>query len=410
MLRVHLERGDVKYNATDNQFEWVRTGSILHLCHCDSEYDVEKYQGAEIHVLLPDELTHFTEYQYRYLRGQVRLAGLVVPEKYRGMLPRIESGSNPGSVGHAWVKRAFVSAAEPMKVWRAPKDEGGMLRQFIPAKLADNLFLTADDPEYADRLEGMGSDSLVRAMLDGDWDIVAGQAFEKLRRDVHCIGPLEPCPDWLIFGSLDWGSARPFSYGLWCVSDGEALPDGRRYPRGAMIRFREWYGWNGKPNEGLRFEVREVAQGILKLEDGLRPAYRVGDSSMWDIDGGPSIAERFLGFGVAMRKSVKGPGSRHNGYVEVRSRIVGGSEGAMLYATRNCHAGFWRTMPDLVLEDATYGIKSESVATDQEDHVNDEVMYACVSRPWLRHAEKKEARKTRDYDFSEREDESWRTA
>jgi hypothetical protein len=243
-------------------------------------------------------------------------------------------------------------------------------------------------------------------MLDGDWDIVAGQAFEKLRRDTHCIDPIEPPEDWLVFGSFDWGSARPFSYGMWAVSDGERLPDGRRYPRGALIRFREWYGWSGKPNEGLRMEVREVAQGIRRLEDGVHVAYRVGDSSMWDVDGGPPMSETFLKHGVLFRKSVKGRGSRHNGYVEVRNRINGDAEGPMLYATSNCHAGFWRTMPDLVLCDEKFGIKSEEIDTEQEDHVADEVMYGCMSRPWLRHIEKEAPPPDRWLNAFEREDQA----
>ena len=35
--------------------------SKINLCHCKDEKDRYKYQGAEIHVLLIDELTHFTE-------------------------------------------------------------------------------------------------------------------------------------------------------------------------------------------------------------------------------------------------------------------------------------------------------------------------------------------------------------
>ena len=238
LLGEHLKSGHVKYHAQNNQYVFWNNAN-LNLCYCESERDVENYQGAEIHVLMPDETTHYTDYQYRYLRAQVRLAGLKVPPEYSGRLPRIEAASNPGSVGHAWVKRTWISPKPAMEVWRASKEEGGMLRQFIPAKLSDNPHLTKDDPDYADRISGMGSASLVRAMLDGDWDIVAGQAFEKLSRTLHAIAPFTPPQDWLCFGSLDWGSSRPFSFGLWTVSNGDALPDGRVYRRGALIRWKE---------------------------------------------------------------------------------------------------------------------------------------------------------------------------
>ena len=410
LLDKLLKSGDVKYRAQENEYEFWN-GAVLHLCYCDSENDVEKYRGAEIHVLCVDELTHFSEYQYRFLRSRVRRAGLTVPDQYKTRLPRIESASNPGSIGHAWVKRTFVSPKAPNEVWRVSPTEGGMLRQFIPAKLADNPFLTKDDPTYADRLRGLGTDSLVKAMLDGNWDIMAGQAYEKLRPETHKIDPFDPPEDWMVFGSFDWGSSRPFSYGLWAVSNGEPLEDGRRYQKGAMLRFKEWYGYTGKPNEGQRLEVLEVAKGILSVENDIKPAYRIADSSMWDVDGGPSIAERFQTHKVAMRPAPKGKGSRHNGFVEVRNRIKGNDEGPMLYATSNCYAGFWRTMTELVLDEHQHGIQSEQVDTDQEDHVSDEVTYACMSRPWMRHVERPEDKPDRWMRRLEPKEEarSWRT-
>ncbi len=407
MLEPFLKAGHVKYRAQENEFEFWN-GSILHLCYCDSENDVEKYRGAEIHVLIMDELTHFSEYQYRFLRSRVRIAGLKVPEKYRSRLPRIECASNPGSIGHAWVKRTFISPKPAMEIWRTPPAEGGMVRQFIPAKLSDNPHLTDGDPTYADRLRGLGTDALVRAMLDGDWDIIAGQAFEKLRKDTHAMEPFDPPENWLCFGSFDWGSARPFSYLAWTVSDGNPLPDGRTIRRGAMVCYDEWYGWNGKPNEGLRMDVAEVAEGILAKERGRKMAYRAADPAMWKVDGGPSIAETFIKHGVVFRRA---DNSRNTGYVEVRNRIAGDSEGPMLFATSNCHAGFWRTMPDLVMDEHKFGPKSEDVDTDQEDHVYDSCRYSCMSRPWMRLVEQKVIR-ARDWLFdNERDDEdTWRTA
>lgn len=75
-------------------------GSKIYLCHCFNEKDRFKYQGAEIHVLLIDELTHFTEKIYRFLRNGVRMVGLKLPAKYVGKSPRILCGANPGGVGH----------------------------------------------------------------------------------------------------------------------------------------------------------------------------------------------------------------------------------------------------------------------------------------------------------------------
>jgi hypothetical protein len=404
MLDPYVQSGHVKYRAVENEFSFWN-GSVLHLCYCDTESDVEKYRGAEIHVLLMDELTHFTEYQYRFLRSRVRLAGLRVPAQYAGRLPRIEAASNPGSIGHAWVKRTFVTPKPAMEIWRASSEEGGMLRQFIPARLADNEYLTKDDPAYADRLRGLGADALVRAMLEGDWDIVAGQAFEKLRREVHGVEPFDPPEDWQIFGSLDWGSTRPYSFGLWCVSNGNALPDGRTFRRGAIIRYNELYGWTKKPNEGTREEVEEVALRIRVKYVPRRISYIAADPSIWKVDGGPSHAERMLAKGVVLRKS---DNARPQGYLEVRQRIAGDEEGPMLFVTSNCHDGFWRTMPDLVIDED----HPEDVDTDQEDHVYDDVRYACMSRPWVHAPQRKKEpvdRWMRAFERDEDDAENWMT-
>lgn len=403
LLDPYLRSGHVKGPTQENEFRFWN-GSMLHLCYCDSENDVEKYRGAEIHVLIMDELTHFSEYQFRFLRSRVRISGLTIPEKYKAKLPRIEAASNPGSIGHAWVKRTFINPKPYNEIWRTPPEEGGMLRQYIPARLTDNPHLTKDDPNYADRLRGLGADSLVRAMLDGDWDIVAGQAFEKLRRDVHCIEPFVPPDDWLCFGSFDWGSSKPFSFGLWTVANGNELPDGRQYRRGAIIRYNEVYGWNGKADEGLRKEATEVADMVKARTGNRRLAYIAADPSMWKVDGGPSIAETMLRRGVVLRRADH---NRLTGYVEVRQRIGGDGDGPMLYATKNCHDGFWRTLPDLVMDES----HPEDVDTDQEDHCYDDVRYACVSRPWTQAPSKKEKKPDRwmqRFEESEDEEETWK--
>lgn len=406
LLGDFIKTGHVKYRSVENEFHFWN-GAILHMCYCDSESDVEGYRGAEMHILLMDELTHFSEFQFRFLRHRVRIAGLKIPAKYKGLLPRIECGSNPGSVGHAWVKRTFINPKAELEIWRCPPDEGGMLRQFIPAKLSDNAHLMRDDPNYADRLRGMGSDHLVRAQLDGDWNIVAGQAFEKLRRDLHALDPMEPPEEALIFGALDWGSSRPFSFGMWFVSPGcDGTIGGMPVwiQAGAIVCYNEWYGYTGKPNDGLRLEVAEVADGMKEKWGGRRPAYTVADPSMWKVDGSPSHAETMLGRGVVLRRA---DNSRIAGYLQVRDRIAGNEEGPMLYATTNCHHGFWRTMPDIIMDERHV----EDVSTTGEDHAYDQTRYACGSRPWVRIVEQKHEAPDRWMRAFEREGTTndWRT-
>ncbi len=73
-------------------------GSKIYLCHCKDEKHRFKYQGADIHVLLIDELTHFTEVIYRFLRNRVRMVGILskVPEVLKAALPADPLRCQPG--------------------------------------------------------------------------------------------------------------------------------------------------------------------------------------------------------------------------------------------------------------------------------------------------------------------------
>jgi hypothetical protein len=172
--------------------------------------------------LLIDELTHFSEYMYRFLRNRVRLGGLPIPDRWKHKLPMILCGANPGGVGHAWVKRSFIDMVEAYAIRQMEPKDGGMQRQYIPARLDDNPTLQKNDPGYLARLSGLGSEDLVRAMRDGDWDIVAGAAFENLSRDTHMIRSFELPEHWTKFTSLDWGSSKPYSVGWYAVA-GESV-------------------------------------------------------------------------------------------------------------------------------------------------------------------------------------------
>lgn len=329
--------------------------------------------------LMIDELTHFTERIYRYLRGRCRIAGIKLPERYRGLFPRIICGSNPGGIGHNWVKHTFVDPANPMDIARQLKTEGGMLRQYIPARLSDNPALLDTDPDYSDRLDGLGSPELVRAMKEGDWNIVAGGMFDDVwNQDKHVIKPFEIPASWRIDRSFDWGSSKPFSVGWWAESDGTNTKDGRSYPRSTVFRIAEWYGWNGKPNEGCRMLATEIARGILQREQemGILSRVRSGpaDSSIFDTQNGVCIADDMARIGVRWERADKGPGSRKNGFEFMRkmmkSSLAAPMEEPGLFIFDTCRH-FIRTVPVLPRSERD----PDDVDSDAEDHVVDESRY-----------------------------------
>lgn len=370
-------------------------GSKIYLCHCKDEKDRFKYQGAEIHVLLIDELTHFTDVIYRFLRNRVRMVGIKLPEKYRKTFPRIICGANPGGIGHSFVKTTFIDGVRPMQSYFTPKSEGGMLRQYIPARLEDNPSMAANDPGYDARLHGLGSESLVRAMRYGDWDIVDGAFFDNFRADRHVIKPFQIPKDWLRFRAGDWGSAKPFSFGWYAVaSEPYIAAPGLLIPRGALIRYKEWYGVatdsEGRfvPNKGLKMTAEKVGSQVRVRDGSDKMSYSVLDPAAFAEDGGPSIAERMMNgtngkngstFRAADNKRVTARGAM-GGWDQMRSRLDGDEDGRpMLYFFETCvHA--IRTIPALMHDEN----RPEDLNSDMEDHAADEVRYACMSRPWIK--------------------------
>lgn len=134
------------------------SGSTLTFGHMEHARSVYDYQGAAAQFVGYDELTQFEEGMYTYLFSrQRRPAGSQIPIRMR-------SGSNPGGLGHEWVKRRFISG--DMRKGRA----------FIPAKLDDNPNLDRD--AY---LESLGElDPVTRRQLeDGDWDAIASGRFRR---------------------------------------------------------------------------------------------------------------------------------------------------------------------------------------------------------------------------------------
>ncbi len=173
-----------------------KNGSVIDFGYCAAENDVYQYQSAEYDIIRFDELTHFTEAQYIYLISRVRGANSYPKQ--------IKSSTNPGGVGHSWVKRRFVDKAARGEPFIG---EDGMRRIFIPSLLDDNKFLMNGDPEYKNRLLAL-PEKEKRALLHGDWDIFDGQYFSEFSRKLHVIEPFEIPQGWRKYRTIDYGLDR----------------------------------------------------------------------------------------------------------------------------------------------------------------------------------------------------------
>lgn len=356
----------------ESMWRWPN-GATLKMRHMDSDSDWLEYWGHSFTWIGWDELGNWaSNIPYMRMKARLRCAQFPIPNM------RIRSSANPGGPGHQWVKSYFKIDEYPMggHIFDAP-DGSDTRRLYVKSRLTDNKIGIANDPKYGLRLNGLGSPQYVRALKEGDWNVVAGAFFPEFS-ELHIVAPVALPSHWLRFKAMDWGSAKPFSVGWYAVSTGE-LP---QFPRGALIKYREWYGMvEDQPNVGLKLTAEEAAHGIVKLEAKNETAYGVLDPSAFAENGGPSIAERMSRclalFRPADNARVAQRGAM-GGWDQLRSRLKGEDGRPMIYFFSTCTHTI-RTLPALQHD----GTKPEDVDTDAEDHAADETRYACMSRPWV---------------------------
>jgi hypothetical protein len=362
-------------------------GAKLYAAYLETDKDAENYQGWSLTRVYVEELT-----QYASSSPVFKL--LATLRSANGVPCQFRATCNPGGPGHSWVKAwaidqgAFTPVTDP---------DTGLVRVFIPAQVKDNPKLQQSDPNYVNRLKASGSAQLVRAWLEGDWNVIEGAFFPEFTTARHVIPPFVPPAEWTRFRSMDWGSAKPFSIGWWAVVQDELVIDGKVLPKNAIIRYREWYGMRaGKPNEGMKLPAEQVAKGIVGFEHGRgenreKIAYGVLDPAAFAVISGPSIAETMMRQGVTFRRADNSRTSkdkRMGGWDQLRARLVGNDDGhAMIFFGSNCRDSI-RTLP-MAQHDAN---RPEDLDSDGEDHALDDIRYACLSRPFLARHQSQEDR------------------
>src|ERR1700682_5148006 len=198
------------YNASKHIVTW-KNGSTTRFGYCRNEHDVYQYQGAEFLFIGIDELTHFTLKQWQFLTSRNRCPVKVYSDgKNAGkrIVPCMAGATNPGNIGHAWVKALWVDHVSPPGFDRTDLDDARDY-EFIRARLDDNP-IYANDAEYRRTLETL-PEHLPRAFLARDWNVFAGQYFDVFEFGRHTVRAealrLEPWwPRWI---SVDWGFQHP---------------------------------------------------------------------------------------------------------------------------------------------------------------------------------------------------------
>lgn len=353
------------------QKTWLHaSGSSLKMRYLERDSHAQRYQGHEYNWMDFDEVTNWPSPDpIDKMRATLRAPGR----------KRMVLTGNPGGPGHNWVRRRYIDPAPPMTPVQV---RPGWSRVYIPSKVQDNPALLAENPHYVEQLRDTGPEWLVRAWLEGDWNIVAGGMFDDVwNEELHVVEPF-PVPDtWRVRRAFDWGSSKPFSVGWWAEADGEDHPGvPRRYPRGTQVRIAEWYGWNGNPNEGLKMTAAEIGRRIVAMERqmGLQVHPGPADSAIFAVENGRSIAADMESVGVRWEQAQKGPGSRVQGWERMRAMLRATMQRPMeepgLVVFSTCRQWI-RTVPMLPRDDRV----PDDVDTDAEDHAGDETRYLVMT-------------------------------
>jgi len=198
-LRNELPRSLWDYNERKHVLR-LPNGSLQEFAFVETKKDLSKYQGAEYDDIFIDEAEHHEKEVFTILRSCLRSTNPKINAK---MLVCF----NPGSVGHAWLKKMFVD-----RVY----DDGERSEQFafLQALVTDNPSILDNDPDYIKRLEALPEPK--RSMyLRGNMNVAEGAFFpgfgSHLSEEPFLLNEMQ---QERLYGSLDHGIGHNTSFGL----------------------------------------------------------------------------------------------------------------------------------------------------------------------------------------------------
>ncbi len=228
MFEFPAQLGELKQGVVKNfQLREEHGGGVIALRNLD---DPSKYQSAEFAAIAVDELTKNPKDKFDFLRSRLRWTGVDNP--------KFAAGANPGGLGHAWVKKFWITKEFPAEMSTLKEQFA-----FVQSKASDNPHLTS---AYYDSLLSLPPD-MAKMFAEGSWDIFAGQYFDNFNEAKHTYrtGEIKIEPWWPKWISGDWGFKHPGCI-HWHAQDGDRT-----------ITYRELYG------SGM--SESEWAQAIISL-------------------------------------------------------------------------------------------------------------------------------------------------
>jgi phage terminase large subunit len=343
----YIEAGGMTYHGQDRKF-LLKNGSSINLNYCDTDNDIYRYQGREIPILMIDELTQFPQAWFEYLKTRNRTSNPDWPVVVRAC-------TNPGGIGHGWVKTYFIdsSPAEQINI----DQETGLSRVFIPARVDDHP-LQKFKEDYKKKLQAITDNQLRRALLEGDWDVFAGQVFKEFRREKHVVDPFTIPEHWQKWFGYDHGY-NTWAAGLWFARD----PAEDR-----VYIYRELYL--------TQTTVKEISSNIKLFDSNENINIRFADPAIWKGAGnqntGETVAEMFSTEGIYFQPANNDRLAGKAAWHDMLSPHTDGKPKLQIFSS--C-VNLIRTLPSL-----PYDLhRVEDVDTKAEDHLYDAGRYALLN-------------------------------
>lgn len=316
--------------------------------------DASKYKSAEFAVIGIDELTKNKKEVFDDLtKTRLRWPGI------ESLDCKFLAGTNPGEIGHAWVKKWWLDADFEEEMQHK-------IDQFfyIPAKAEDNKHL---DVGYLDDLASLPEDKR-KAYKDGDWNIFKGQYFSEWRQDIHVIEPFFIPSTWRRFVCGDYGYTAPSAI-YWCAIDED----------GVIYVYRELYVTN--------HTYEQLMEKMVSLTpDNEEISYMVMDPAIWakkgdsELSGAEKMQWKYKELKGKALNIQQGNNARVVGWGQMREYLKpyvrDGKQLAKLQVMTGC-PNLIRSVPALVYDKNNI----EDVDSDGEDHAGDAIRYGIMSRP-----------------------------
>lgn len=377
------------FKEGEKEFDFY--GHKITLGYVKDSKSFNKFQGQEYTFVAVDEITQFNADENENIElvfSRLRNENSEFPKE------KIMTG-NPGGKGHNFIKGRYIDQGTPnlpFKIFQGKRvfegdDDWNEAEWFvyIPSKLSDNKFLFADG-QYEKALKRLAlPKELIRAYLEGDWNIVLGGMFDDLfTPSKHIVKKslLQVPSNYKLKRGFDWGSSKPFA-AIWMFeADGysQIKYNGKliKLPKGSIIVFDEFYGCEqGKVDTGVKYKASKIAEMMIEREKrfGIKVHAGVADSAIWNIESnGLSIYDEFSKSKITFEKSAKGNGSRAQGWLKLREMfqaVLEESETEPWILFCDTCVNTIRTIPMLPRD-----VKdNDDVDSKSEDHIADVIRY-----------------------------------